>query len=621
MTLKRTLALLAALLMLIAMFAGCANDTADDKADDGGNDIATNDKTDDAGNDDAPAEDGLVSISWIGTGDGVNYQKAIDEGYENLRQQIAAMAKYGFEIDTSFVDQEVYVSTINSLMGANELPDSYSTYGRIDDNTIVQWIEAGKFLSCSDILEESTGNMVKAFGDDGLYDWARAKATYADGDWYYVLITNNPARGLQLTEEDGPLRVKVQLHGIYGLMVRLDWLEDLGRGMPQTPEEYFEACMAMREGDANQNGFSDERVIIGFGSEYQYQGIGQWYGLPYLDFFSDPSSGEVEIAITKKGYGDWVSYLRQFYDNQLIASGEGGHPWEDGSTFFSQNVVISWYRQANNIWSTGRSNSGEEDCNFQPLPIIAAVEGEKARIICQEATSGEFGFSFNPETISAKDAARLVDYVYSQEAFLLFYYGIEGKAWEWAENGVDIIDYTNDPDYRKGDIENQYMPFDAMDDGWNGWTAFVPNARMEDLWSPYAKTYDNPQDALDAGEPYAEGNSTAEIWMQQNEVDYHQPNWVQLNNLNEWGVENINVAAYYDYETLPTPDESAIQAEYANDLKTYLVETATKLVMSEYDLADLQTYIDYAYENLGLQEYIDIQQQRVDRFMDAMGLK
>ena len=69
-----------------------------------------------------------------------------------------------------------------------------------------------------------------------------------------------------------------------------------------------------------------------------------------------------------------------------------------------------------------------------------------------------------------------------------------------------------------------------------------------------------------------------------------------------------------------TPEESAIQAEYANDLKTYLVETATKLCMGEYDLADLQSYIDYAYENLNLQEYIDIQQQRVDRFMDAMGL-
>ena len=63
MTLKRTLALLAALLMLVTLFAGCSNDTADTGT------------TDDSS--DAPAEDGLISIFWIGTGDGVNYQKAV----------------------------------------------------------------------------------------------------------------------------------------------------------------------------------------------------------------------------------------------------------------------------------------------------------------------------------------------------------------------------------------------------------------------------------------------------------------------------------------------------------------------------------------------------------------
>lgn len=622
---KRTLSLLMALLMLVCLFAGCATDQAKDDGKDNSGQTDGKDpdsKDPDDGGSDVPDEADIVKITWLGTGDGINYKNAVAAEDESLRQQNAIMAKYGFEIETSWVDQEVYVSTVNSMMGAGTLTQSYSTYGRLDDNTIVQWIEAGLFLSCDEIMEYSTGNMIKAFGEDGLYDWGRAKATYTDGDWYYVLITNDPERGLQLTEEDGPLRVKVQLHGIYGLMVRQDWLDDLGLAMPQTPQEYYDACVSMRTNDANENGMSDERVIIGFGSEYQYQGIGQWYGLPYLDFFSDPSSGEVEVAMLKKGYADWATYLNQFYNSQLIASGEGGHPWEDGSTFFSQNVVISWYRQANNVWTTGRSQSGDPDCNFQPLPIIAAVEGEKARIICQEATSGEFGFSFNADTITPEDAAKLVDYVYSYEMFLLFYYGVEGKAWEYEEDGVHILDYTLDPDYRKGDIENQYMPLDAKESGttWNGWTAYVPNARMADLWSPYAKTYDSPQEALDAGEPYAEGNSTAELWMTQNEVDYHQPNWVQLNNLNEWGMENINVAAYYDYETLPTAEEAAIQSEYANDLKTYLVETATKLVMGEYNVADLQSYIDYAYENLGLQEYIDVQQIRVDRFMDAMGL-
>ena len=62
-----------------------------------------------------------------------------------------------------------------------------------------------------------------------------------------------------------------------------------------------------------------------------------------------------------------------------------------------------------------------------------------------------------------------------------------------------------------------------------------------------------------------------------------------------------------------------IQSEYGNELKTYLQETTTKLIIGDYEIADLQSYIDYAFENLYLQEYIDAQQGRVDRFLEAIG--
>ena len=63
-----------------------------------------------------------------------------------------------------------------------------------------------------------------------------------------------------------------------------------------------------------------------------------------------------------------------------------------------------------------------------------------------------------------------------------------------------------------------------------------------------------------------------------------------------------------------------MQNTYATDLKTYLLETATKMVTGEYSIDSLQQHIDYCYDTLGLQEYLDVQQARIDRFMDAMGL-
>jgi len=620
MNAKRLLALLLAMLMLVALFTACSNDTADD---DSGkkDDAATDDggKKDDAA-DDAPAEGDYEIISWMPYSSDENYNKAVEGEYENLRQAVEVQHKYGFEIEAHFVDAEVYTSTATSLMASDSLPQVFCTYGIIDDNTVVGWIEAGIFLPLSEVIEYSTGNMIKAFGEEGIYDWARAKATYTDGDWYYVLSTNNPARSFRITEEDGPLRVSLQNHGVYGLVVRQDWLDTLGLEMPQNTEEYYEAVYKMNKEDVNGNGQNEERIILGLGTEYQYQGIGQWFGLPYLDFFSDPSSGEVEVAMLKKGFGDWATYMNRFYAEGLIYNNEGGHPWYDSSAQIAANEAISLYRQVSNLWSTGRSNCSDPNCNYQPMPIIAAVEGEKARIICQEATAGEYGLSFQKSKIGAESAAKFVDCMYSYELFLLFYYGVEGKTWEYAEDGVNIIDYAQAPDYVRDDMPNGYRAFEDMDDFFMGFVSYMPTPRMADMWSPIGANYASPAEALAAGEPYAEMPSTREDWMAQEGVDYDTPNWVTLNALAEWGEENINVAAYYDYETLPTAEEAQIQGELAVDLKTYLQENATKLVLGELDVSEIQSLLDYAYESLGLQEYIDIQQARVDRFMDAMGL-
>ncbi len=618
MNTKRILALLAALLMLVCLFAGCSNDSG--KTSDGGNtgDKQTDGKTDDKGND-QPEEVKIETITWLAREKADNYNTWMAKPHANLEKCVENQHQYGFEVDTSFVDPEVYTSTVSSLAAAGTLPQAFATYGALDSSTIVDWTDRGMMLSCSEVMEYSSGNMIKAFGDDGLYDWARAKATHHDGDWYIVMMTNNPARGLRITEADGEYRVNVQLHGIYAWPIRQDWLDKLSLDMPTTPEEYYDACLAMHEQDVNGNGLNDERIIVGLGTEYQQQGPGFWYGLPYQDFFSDPTSGQVEVGMLYEGYGDWATYMAQFYDNGMLYANEGGHPWVETSNYIAENNVISWEMQANAIWSNGRNNSGDENAYYKPMPIIAAVDGVMPRVLTQEATAAEWGISFNSANCTPEIAAKFVDGIYSYEQWLLRYYGIEGMAWEYEEDGVHIDDFRTHEGYTKGDIEQQYIP--DMDSSWINFLGYFPTPFFKDLWDPTAVTYTTAQDAIDAGEPYAEGATTREIWIgnQSPAIDYDQPNWQTLNAIAEYGEKNINFAPYYDFETLPTVEEATIQADLASDLKTYVIEVGTKLIIGDYNVADLQSYIDYAYENLGLQEYLDVQQARVDRFFEAMG--
>lgn len=626
MRMKKCIALLSILLLLITLFGGCANtsgDSASDPDSSGTGDTADDGAVPDDG-DSAPDESGdLYEISWLGRENSPeNLQAAIDGNYENYRKHIEIMAQYGFELDASMVSFEVYTSTINSLAASNILPDSYLCYGAIDNNTIVNWIENGQLLKGSEIMACSSGNMAKFFAEDGQLNWARAAATYTDGDWYYVFVTNNPARSIQIQEADGPLRVPTQIHGAYDVMIRQDWLDALSLGMPQTAQEYYEACLAMNQNDTNGNGQNDERIIMGLGTEYQYQGVGQWFGLPYMDFMEDPSSGEVEVGILKEGFADWANYLHQFHANGIIYNNEGGHPWISTGSYLAENNVISWTCMQDVIWSSGRTNTGLDSCNYQPMPILAAVEGVAPRLIAQEATAGEWGIGFNANTCTNEMAAAYVDCMYSQELYLLRYFGIEGKSWEWADNGMDIIDYTQQEGYTKGDIENQYMALGKMENSFSGMHNFFPTPLDANLWAPNAHTYSSYREALDAGEPYAQnGNGYDEArWMALNNWNEESPCHKFLTYIADYGEENINFTSYYTFITLPTLEESEVQNTYATDLKTYLLETATKMVTGEYSIDSLQQHIDYCYDTLGLQEYLDVQQARIDRFMDAMGL-
>jgi ABC-type glycerol-3-phosphate transport system substrate-binding protein len=278
MNMKRMIAIFAAVMMLVCLFSACSNQpaattdnsssssstTTDNKTDTATTDNKTDDKKDETTTTtDTPAEnDELVTISWMGRGNQDNLNAAREANYANLAKYDEIMAQYGFVIESSQMDTSVYASTIHSLRAAGQLPDSFISYGMIDNDTIVSWIEAGIFVSCTDMMAESTGNMAKFFADDGALKFAKAAATYTDGDWYYVFMTNDTARSIQLTESDGPLRAVIQVHGAYDVMIRQDWLDKLDIALPTTADEYFEACLAMNENDVNGNGQKDERIIM-----------------------------------------------------------------------------------------------------------------------------------------------------------------------------------------------------------------------------------------------------------------------------------------------------------------------------------------------------------------------
>ena len=629
MQIKRVIALLAAVMMLVCLFSACQNQPAANTGDNSSSSSSTassntssttTDDKKDTTTTDTPSEEELVHIEHLCVGNPDNYNLSKDNNYANLQACVDNQHKYGFEVDSTYTAAETHTSVLGSLAASGTLPDAYYAWHQLDDETMVNWIERGMILSASSILKESTGNFTKAFGPGGPYEWARAQATMSDGDWYVIMITNSTKYGILIHESDGPLRLSTQVHGAYSLNMRQDWLDKLGLAMPTTIDEFYDACVKMQDGDINGNGRADERVIVGLGSKFQYQGIGQWFGLPFYDFQDDPSEGHVEVGLLCPGFGDWATYMNKLYTHQLVYANEASHPWVEYGNYIAENNVIAWHLMQDYLWQTGVTNSGDPNCNYRPLPVIQAVSSVKPRLVVQEANAAEWAINFNKDTISAKDAAKMMDCVYSYEQWLLRYFGVEGKAWEYEADGKTIHDFTADPGYVRGDIENQYLAYTYMDNSWANFSAYFPIPFFEDLWAPDSMTYQSYKEALDAGEPYTEKGYDLDHYKELYSTDDISPNHYMMNYIADYGEENINWACYYSYPTLPTHDEIKTQSEYGGELTTYLQETATKMVIGDYKIADLQSYIDYARENLFMDEYIAAQQARIDRFRDAIGM-
>ena len=121
---------------------------------------------------------------------------------------------------------------------------------------------------------------------------------------------------------------------------------------------------------------------------------------------------------------------------------------------------------------------------------------------------------------------------------------------------------------------------------------------------------------------YTWKNLTIDDWKEQ----FKDYNWVDMsplnrfyNYLNDFGTDNIQFAMNVDFYTLSNDEETAVISQYQSDLTTYLAEMTNGYITGTKSTDTYEADLQYAYDNLGMQEYIDVQQARANRFLVAMG--
>ena len=446
---KRLLALLLATLMLLALFSACASTPYDDQ----GNKASTpgTDTPDVPGKDgtegsedgdkdtDEPVEVEPLQLEYMGR-ESHQWTYTLEEAEQKEFESLAyykqlMLDTVNLEVKVTSIDNEAYKTTLSGYLAANTLPDTFISQSMMDDSLLVNTMLDGRFADIDDIIACSPdGTFATLTADGEVMSYLKAWSTAPDGHWYMVRNTDNQAIAFDLDNKGTDYLVEFGMSNWYDVSIRRDWLDKLNLAMPTTTEEFKEALIAFQTNDINDNGAADERAFLGFGlnegngiGTVFSNGVAGWFGLHRDNFVMDTVNGEVMSAIEDPGYTQYVNYANELYTNQVALIGEGmayQHAVNAAGNYCSAHP------QYPNTMMT--VTTGDADSEYEPMPIIQAIEGVKPHLLGQATVSSFRAISFSTDC-DYSAAAEWLNWIFSKELFMLWQYGIEGKAWEWKD--------------------------------------------------------------------------------------------------------------------------------------------------------------------------------------------
>ncbi|HEX2145585.1 MAG TPA: extracellular solute-binding protein, partial [Glycomyces sp.] len=193
----------------------------------------------------------------------------------------------GVDLSVQWVPNSDYGDRTNVTLAGDEIPDVMVIQGK--DQGFVQTAEAGGFWDLTDHL--------------------------ASGD-YPGLVTENP-------EVQEASSVNGKVYGVYrardvirhSIILRADWLANLGLELPETTDDLYEIARAFTEDDPDGNGEDDTYGMIniawgGLGNGSPYDAIEVWHGSGNL--WRD-EGGELVPSFTTD---EWLQALE--YERDLV---------------------------------------------------------------------------------------------------------------------------------------------------------------------------------------------------------------------------------------------------------------------------------------------------------------
>ncbi|MEE1223654.1 MAG: extracellular solute-binding protein [Clostridia bacterium] len=421
-----------------------------------------------------------------------------------------------------------------------------------------------------DIIEYSWTNLAggpsKALADDFIIDHTDVFAKSAPNLMKY--LNENPDVDKLIKTDDNRyyafpfLKNDEKLLVVQGLVIRQDWLDELGLAMPETIDEWHNVLTQFKEkkGASSPLSYQDNMLTNG-------DFIGA-YGIKKGFFAED---GKIVYGPYDHRYKEFLTTFAQWYKEGLIdqnISNLDSKTLDANILNGKTGVTFGFAGSALGRWMQAFAEK-DPKANLMPAPHVTLNKGEMSKFGQKDFKASSYGTAITSSCKNVDLAARFLDYGYSEAGYKLYNFGIEGESYNMIDNYPTYTDYImkNPEGLSVGAAMGQYIRGNQ-----NG-----PFIQAKEYIEQY---YTTPQQS-----------AALDVWAKSEAEKYNLP--------------------YLNFTT----EESSEVATILNNIQTHVDEKTARYIMG---LEDLSTFDAYLGELKGfdIDRLLEIYQAAYDRYLN-----
>lgn len=432
---KKTIAMLLTLVLLLSLFAGCGKTEAEAPAE-----PQETAKTDSAAA--ALPDDSAPELSAAGEGEMEN------------RQNWLCDEKTTLTISTYDAVNSSYLPPSNDLWFWQQVEEYTNVHIEWEVSTIAGYDEVvntklSAGVDLADIVMSNNTRATKNAGDNGVF---------VDLAPYWDTCFTNTQAYFDSVGTDLTAVLKNPNGAIYGIpnttnpteghitfCYNTAWLEELGKEVPTTLDEFTELMYLFQSsGDLNHNGLADEVALTSSGVDVLTSVLGNAFGLEQYegwDAFNADENGVVYPEYTTDNMRAYLTYLNQLFtdgvlDQEICYMGMDTLAEKVANDRVGCFVFYSGFAIGYGVLTPAGIEDPLAEIYTLGLPLASEYNGNEGYFMRRTVAYGNSGASITSECENIELACKWLDVLYADPYIMwIRAYGRENETYYYDDNG------------------------------------------------------------------------------------------------------------------------------------------------------------------------------------------